>query len=409
MMYRGAAIFIMLCCITATHATMPGDAQRGRYLATLADCAACHSVSKTAPYSGGLKIQTPVGAIFSTNITPDKRTGIGNYSYEDFSRAVREGIGKKGKPLYPAMPYPSFSRIEDQDMLDLYTYFMNDVTPVSLENKKTTLPWPLSIRWPLHFWRWFFTETPENLAQQNADPQWQRGAYLVQGPGHCGACHTPRGLALQEKALNESENGWLSGGKVDTWFAPPLTQDKRTGLGEWSSDDIITFLSTGTNKHATAFGPMAEVVTRSTSQFTDADLAAIARYLKSLSTTPSSPQLKPAVSREALTPGASLYADNCSACHQSAGEGYPGIYPALSGNPAVQSHDPSSVISLLLEGGQPPSLRGGADDDVMPDFSSQLSDEQIADILNYIRNSWGNAAAEVNEKQVSDIRKSLKN
>lgn len=411
MMNSVTAAVVILFSVYAGSASastgIQGDEEHGRYLATLGDCAACHSPSGAASYSGGLQIDTPVGAIFSTNITPDKQTGIGTYSYEDFVRAVREGVGKNGEPLYPAMPYPSFVRITDQDMRDLYAYFMNDVTPVSQENKKNTLSWPFSIRWPLHLWRWMFTDTPAVRASGASETEEARGAYLVQGLAHCGACHTPRGIALQEKAQDETESAWLGGGNVDTWYAPPLRGDKRTGIGEWSKDDLIAFLSTGTNRHSTAFGPMADVVTQSTSQFSDSDLAAVAAYLKGLPAVPSgrSAQHKPAP--DVLASGAGVYSDSCSGCHQDKGEGIEGIYPALSGNPAIQSDDPSSVISLVLKGGKPPSVGGGADDIVMPDFSSQLSDQQIADVLNYIRNSWGNSAANINEKQVTEIRQKV--
>ncbi|MFK3663256.1 c-type cytochrome [Scandinavium sp. NPDC088450] len=406
-----------VCTVTLfSHAALADDEaaiEHGRYLANAADCGACHTVDENKPFAGGLKIASPVGNIYSTNITPDKKTGIGDYSYEDFSRAVRDGIAKDGSVLYPAMPYPSYSRLTDDDVRDLYAYFHNSVQPQQQPNRKTDIPWPLNMRWPLHLWKWAFVSDPAHKPPMK-DPQWARGAYLVQSLGHCGACHTPRGVAFQEKALDQTDSDYLTGGKIDNWFAPDLTGSKVTGLGDWSQQDIVDFLDTGKNARTIAFGPMKEVITKSTHQMTDDDLNAIAIYLKTLRAKNNDPTLKDDPSTaHALTTGdvsatgAKNYVDNCSACHRSDGKGYPNIFPPLAHNTAILSDDPSSVINIILSGGAQPVTESDVTGIVMPDFADQLNNKQIADVATFIRNSWGNHAPPVTESDVKNARENL--
>ena len=211
---------------------------RGEYVARLSDCVACHTTPRGAPFAGGLEMATPMGSIYATNITPDKETGIGRYSLADFDRAVRLGVASDGHRLYPAMPYPSYAKLTQDDVRALYAYFMHAVPAVRQENKHAEIPWPLNMRWPLAMWNAVFSETDSFQPQASKDPQWLRGAYIVQGPGHCGSCHTPRGLAMNEKALDDSSPLYLSGALLDGWYAPSLRGNSNTGLGRWTESDV---------------------------------------------------------------------------------------------------------------------------------------------------------------------------
>ena len=240
--------------------------QRGAYVAVEGDCAACHTAPGGQALAGGLPIATPIGTVFTTNITPDKATGIGSYTYGMFERAVRRGIRPDGDALYPAMPFPSYAHMSDADTQALYAYLMHGVKPVSQPNKPEAISWPLSMRWPLTYWRWAFAPAvTTNAATLSNDAVINRGAYLVEGPEHCGTCHTDRGIGLQELALTPSQGPhYLSGGVVDNYLASDLRGDALTGLGSWSEADIVAFLKTGHNSHGTAFGGMTDVVEDST-------------------------------------------------------------------------------------------------------------------------------------------------
>ncbi len=253
-------------------------------MARAGDCVACHSVPGGKAFAGGLKLGSPVGNIYSTNITPDPETGIGGYSLDDFDRAVRLGVAKDGHRLYPAMPYPSYAKLTDDDVKALYDFFTKEVPPVHQANHANEIPYWLSFRWPLMIWNVIFTDSGTYAAKSGHDAAWNRGAYLVQGLEHCGACHTPRGWAFQEKALDESSAQPILAGRgdLDAWSAPNLHGDLRTGLGQWSQADVAEFLKTGHNKDGTAFGSMLDVVNNSTPYLTDDDINAMAVYLKSL-------------------------------------------------------------------------------------------------------------------------------
>ena len=360
----------------------------GEYLARAGDCVACHSIPGGKAFTGGLKMGTPLGAIYSTNITPDPETGIGRYSLADFDRALRQGIAKDGHRLYPAMPYPSYVKLTDADVAALYGFFMKQVPPVSQANLKNEIPRLLSFRWPLAIWNVFFAPSPSYVAKPDRDAAWNRGAYLVQGLGHCGACHTARGIGLQEKALDESGADYLAGAELDAWYAPGLRGDMRTGLGTWSKDDIVQFLKSGRNRHGTAFGSMADVVNNSTPYLSDSDLNAIAVYLKSL---PARSTQQPVAYNDATTSalrsghapqaGATAYIGACADCHGLDGKGL-GLYmPALAGNPIVLDDNPSSLINLLLNGSNPLVVEGAPDAYRMPQFRLQFSDQDIADVV----------------------------
>ncbi|WP_394516911.1 c-type cytochrome [Pantoea sp. SGAir0175] len=391
--------------------------QRGEYLARAGDCVACHSTAGGKPFAGGLPMVTPIGTIYSTNITPDKATGIGDYSYDDFQKAVRHGVAKNGDTLYPAMPYPSYAVVSDDDMKALYAYFMHGVAPVAQANKESDIPWPLSMRWPLAIWRGLFA--PDVKAFQPAaqeDPALARGRYLVEGLGHCGACHTPRSFTMQEKALNNGQgNDYLAGSSapIDGWTASNLRGDNRDGLGRWSEADLQQFLRYGRNDHTAAFGGMTEVVQHSLQYLSDADISAIARYLKSLGAKDPSQAVfreDDAVARalwkgDDSQPGAGVYVDSCAACHKTDGSGYQRFYPALRGNPVVMAEDPTSLIHIVLVGGTLPGVQGAPTAITMPAFGWRLNDSQVADVVNFIRTSWGNGVqTKVTAKQVAKLR-----
>src|ERR1700722_11116563 len=244
----------------AANQSAPGadSIERGRSLAVAADCTACHTARGGEPFAGGLAIDSPLGAIYSTNITPDHASGIGNFTLDDFDRALRHGIDDEGVTLYPAMPYPAYARMSDEDIAALYDYFMHGVAPVTIHAHAGGIPWPLSIRWPVAIWRKLFAPSPDAPpfdASRYTNPEVARGAYLVQGPGHCGTCHTPRAITLQEKALDTSSNAYLAGGqKIGGWVAVNLRGNAADGLGNWSKEDIVETLRTARNSGQAIIG-----------------------------------------------------------------------------------------------------------------------------------------------------------
>jgi mono/diheme cytochrome c family protein len=390
-----------------------GSSRSGdEYATRAADCVACHSIPGGKAFAGGLKMGTPLGAIYSTNITPDPETGIGGYSLAEFDLAVRQGIAKDGRHLYPAMPYPSYVKLTDADVTALYRFFMKQVPPVRQANLKSEIPAWLGFRWPLAFWNFFFVPSGSYVARPGHDAAWNRGAYLVQGPGHCGACHTPRGIAIQEKALDDSRPNFLAGTELDAWYASSLRGDMRTGLGTWSTSDIGEFLKHGHNRVGTAFGSMADVVNNSTSYLSDGDIYAIADYLKSL---PAMSVQPAAVYDNATTvalrnkpttqPGAAVYTGACASCHGFDAKGFTPYMPALAGNPVVLDDNPSSLVNEVLNGSIPLVAKGTPAAYRMPQFRQQLSDRDIADVITFIRNRWGNQAPAVTSRQVAKLRK----
>jgi mono/diheme cytochrome c family protein len=393
--------------------------RRGEYLARLSDCVACHSTPNGKPFAGGLEMATPMGSIFTTNITPDQKTGIGSYSMADFDRALRHGIAVGGNRLYPAMPYPSYAKFSDDDVRDLYAFFLRDVKPVNQQNKPSEIPWPLNMRWPLAIWNALFTESGpyQHKVPPNADVNqtlWNRGAYIVQGAGHCGSCHTPRSVTMNEKALSESSSLYLSGALLDGWYAPSLRGDANIGIGRWSEEELVQFLKTGRNKHAVVFGSMAEAFNNSTQFMTGDDLKAVAHYLKSLPGDPerdgkpwsydasANEQLK--IEQQLKVPGAQTFAAKCSACHAQDGRGQSQWIPPLAGSTSSMVKEGASSINVTLNGSARIVADGVPDAYRMPPFRNQLSDQEIADVLSFIRTSWGNQGGPVDEKAVKNLR-----
>jgi mono/diheme cytochrome c family protein len=411
-----AAVFLILATGTALAQPDPALVQQGQYLAAAGDCAACHTTIGGKPFAGGLGIASPIGKIYSSNITPDKTDGIGDWTYDDFAKLMRRGITKQGYTVYPAMPFPSYARVSDADMHALYAYFMLGVAPVAQANEKPDIPWPLSMRWPLHVWRWFFAPSPGPFQPEpGQDAATARGAYLVQTLGHCGSCHTPRDFTLQEASLNDVNHpSYLSGGGViDGWVPVNLRGDATTGLGSWSEADIVSFLKTGSNAKTAAFGGMSQVVNESTQYLTDEDLHAIAKYLKTLPAasnaafTYDNSETTALNSGDASRPGAQVYLANCDVCHAANGQGYAHAFPALAGNPVVQGQNPSSLINIVLGGARRPVTAGAPSALVMPTLAWKLNDRQVADVLTFIRSSWGNTAPAVTPDQVASLRKTF--
>jgi mono/diheme cytochrome c family protein len=394
--------------------------EKGRYLADAGDCTACHTAKGGKPFAGGLPIASPIGTLYSSNITPDKVSGIGGYSLDEFDRALRHGIVANGDSLYPAMPYPAYAKVSDDDIRALYAFFMHGVAPVGVINRANDVPWPLSMRWPLAIWRKTFAPDPDAIAfkaDAYKDPEVARGAYLVQGLGHCGSCHTPRALTLQEKALDESSPIYLSGGPViDGWLAVNLRGNPADGLGAWSKEDIVaTLRSARSATHAVLGGAMGDVVVHSTQHLNDGDLQAVAAYLKTLPASErqvSSFKADPATAKalaagEEGSRGAQLYVDNCSACHRTNGQGYERVFPKIAGNSSVLSEDPVSMIRLVLAGSKLPATAAAPSELGMPGFAWRLSDEEVAQLLTFIRSSWGNQAPAVKAEQVKQLRATL--
>lgn len=413
-------------CMSACLSAGAADADdtliaRGEYIARAGDCIACHTAKGGQPFTGGLALGTPIGTVYSTNITPDAKTGIGEYSFEQFDDAVRKGIRKDGSTLYPAMPFPSYATVSEDDMKALFAYFMKGVPAVSQPNKDTDIPWPLSMRFPLASWRWLFAPTPvANTAQVSGDPVISRGAYLVEGLGHCGSCHTPRAITLQEKALNNADGSlFLSGGApIEGWVPKDLRGSSVTGLGRWQEQDIVQFLKTGRNDHTAAFGGMSEVVGHSMQYMSDADLTAIARYLKSLA--PANPDEAIAMPDDGSTArklhdlqldslGARVYADNCMACHRSTGNGYPQTFPALAKNTVLNDPDASSIIQIILTGNTVQTTHTAPTAYSMPAFGWRLADDEVAAVTTFIRQAWGNTGKAVSDDDVARVRKTLSN
>lgn len=387
----------------------PALVARGEYVARLSDCVACHSVPGGRPFAGGLEMATPLGAIHATNVTPDRETGIGNYSLADFDRALRLGVAPGGRRLYPAMPYPSYAKLSDDDVRALYAFFMKDVAPVRQANIKSAIPWPLNMRWPIALWNGVFADTTPYMAKPAQDDLWNRGAYLVQGPGHCGSCHTPRDLAFNEKALDESGKPFLAGALLDGWYAPSLRDDHNTGLGRWSEAEIAQFLKTGRNKHAVVYGSMTEAFNNSTQFMSDDDLAAIASYLKSL---PGDSQrdgaawqyhaVSAAARLDAL--GAHTYVTRCASCHGLDGKGQSEWMPPLAGATSALAKESASAINITLNGSQRVVAAGVPDAYRMPAFREQLTDQQIAEVLTFVRSTWGNQSGAVDTQAVGKLR-----
>jgi mono/diheme cytochrome c family protein len=398
-MHKRALIAAAICTLAAAHAACAQDAiARGRYLAAVGDCTGCHASANGSPYSGGQPLAAGFGTVYSSNITPDRQTGIGNWTQQQFYEAMHDGIRANGAHLYPAFPYAYFTHASRADTDAIYAY-LQSVPPVHALPPANRLLFPFNIRAVVWFWNRMYLDTSAFQSDPSQSAAWNRGAYLINGLGHCGGCHTPKN-ALFGDQMNKA----FTGADLDHWFAANLRPDTLDGLGRWSAPDIVEYLKTGRNRYAAAAGSMQEVVMRSTSHMSDGDLTAIATYLTALPALPGHAVAEPEA--RAMQAGETVFVQSCAICHAPADAGQPPDYPKLSNNPLVNGSDPATVLRIILQGAQSAATANAHTGYSMPAFVA-LSDEEIANVATYIRNAWGNRASAVRREDVRSLRATL--
>ncbi len=374
---------------------------RGKYLAAAGDCISCHTRPGGAPFTGGVGFETPFGSIYSSNITPDDDTGIGKWTAADLRKAMHEGVAPGGKHLFPAFPYTAFTKVSDQDVDAIFAYLRTLKAERYQPPENGIL---FTMRWPMMFWNALFFEPGRYKPDTSKPVEWNTGAYLVEGLGHCSACHSPRNIFQAEVAERAYAGGVImdhvAEGKSRKWSAPNLTPAK-TGLASWPVDELKSYLKTGVSSVAGTFGPMNDVIVNSLSQLTDADVQAMAVYLKAL---PVQEQEGQPVTAEVAQAGKAIYEKRCSECHQSGGDGGLFAGPPLAGSVIVQTADPASLINVILYGPQTPKSVDYGAWETMKLYGDVLSDADVAAVSNYIRGSWGNKAPPVTAAQVAAQR-----
>jgi mono/diheme cytochrome c family protein len=374
---------------------------RGAYLATVGDCAACHTAQGGKPYAGGRALPTPFGDVPAPNLTPDDATGLGQWSFDAFWRALHEGVGRDGHSLYPAFPYTSYTRVSRQDAFALFAY-LKSLPPVRSKTGSPSLRFPYDLDASLATWRALYFRPGEFVPDPRQSAEWNRGAYLVQGLGHCNECHVAR-----DNLGGLPSNETLTGGQIpaQNWYAPDLSTRAHGGLEGWSADDIVALLKTGQSARGAAFGPMADVVMQSTQHMHDDDLRAIATYLQSLPPRPARAAGGNQVEVAGLLDhGDKLYAQQCASCHGKDGQGVAGVYPPLAGNASVTEPTGINAIRIVLLGGFAPTTAAHPRPYSMPPFAQQLNDADVAAVVSYIRHAWGNDALPVQERDVATYR-----
>jgi mono/diheme cytochrome c family protein len=379
---------------------LQSSVEQGRYLATIGNCRTCHTAPGGKAFAGGVRFQTPFGVLYSTNITADRTTGLGSWSFENFYHAMKEGVRPDGSHLYPAFPYDSFAKLTDADIGSLYL-FVKTIEPVAEQPTPNQLKFPYNLRFGLRAWNRLFHDSATYVNNNARSPEWNRGAYLVQGAGHCGACHTPRNVLGAERADLSLTGGVLYDsvrpGKYREWSAVNLTPAK-TGLGGWNVASIARYLKQGQCERAVVHGPMTDVVMNSTRYLTDADAQAIAIYLQSLPVR--SQEHGPAADTQQVKAGEVAYTVHCGTCHLPTGAGDEVLGVTLAGNAIVQAPDPASFINVILYGPHLPPPPFVVDRTRMKDFGKWLSDDEIAALTTYVRTSFGNQAGAVSGQQV---------
>lgn len=402
------AFGVLGLAMPAQAATTPEVERRGEYLTTAGNCISCHTSDNGRALAGGLAFETSFGTVYSTNITPEAETGIGQWSLEEFSVAMRRGERPNGEHLYPVFPYTSFTNISDEDIAAIYAY-LKTVAPVKSSPPQNDLDFPYNQRWALGIWKFLFFNEGRFAPQSTQSAQWNRGAYLVEGLGHCGECHTPRNfLGGSDAALAMTGGTYLDRveGKLSAWSASNLTS-AGSGLAMWSEEDIAGYLKLGFSHRAGVFGPMNNVVVNSTRHLSADDVGAIAVYLKSLPA--NSRESGDAASEEVLRAGSIQYDIHCGTCHLPTGEGSPETGPPMLGSPVVLDTDPSSLINITLYGAQLPAVAPSTEWQArgwkrMEPYANKLSDEQVAALLSYMRSAWGHEAGAVSKEQVAAQR-----
>ncbi|HVI54776.1 MAG TPA: cytochrome c [Luteibacter sp.] len=374
---------------------------RGRYLTLAGDCASCHTARNGQSFAGGHVVPTPFGAIMAPNLTADRETGLGGWTADDFYRAMHSGKSHDDTSLYPAFPFTSYTKVTRADTDAIFAY-LKTLPPVKLANTEPALRWPYSMRSLLGSWRMLYFDEGEYRPDPKRSPAWNRGAYLVQGLGHCNECHSGRntfGAMVTEP--------FLPGGliPVQNWYAPDLSMGPNGGLSGWSEADVVALLKTGRSRKGSAFGPMADVVIQSTQHLDDSDLAAMATYLKSLPERPPPRQRESAADAADLAKtGQKVYADQCAGCHAADGRGKGEAYPPLDGNSSVVEPTGINAIRIVLSGGFAPATAGNPRPYSMPPFSQTLSDDDAAAVVTYIRQAWSNKAPSVSPNDVRAYR-----
>lgn len=379
---------------------------RGAYLARAGNCMLCHTERGGAAYAGGRPVETPFGTVFASNLTPDAQTGIGRWSAGHFRRALHEGRSRDGRLLYPVFPYTHTTKVTGADADALFDY-LRSLPPVYKPNRQHRLRWPYDTQAALGVWRLLYFRSGKFEPDPARTPEWNRGAYLVQGLGHCSACHSARNMLGATSDVMD-----LSGGLIpmQNWYAPSLASAGEAGVADWTVEDIARLLATGSSPRGTVLGPMAEVVLHSTQHLEPADVRAMAVYLKSLPPVPADtdPRELPTAATSVLDRGGRIYENHCASCHGEQGQGVPGAYPRLAGNRAVTMAATSNLVQVVLHGGFPPATRGNPRPFGMPPFATTLSDADVAAVITYIRSSWNNRAAPVTELGVAQQRSNLR-
>ncbi len=375
---------------------------RGAYLVQVGNCASCHTERGGVAFAGGRPIETPFGTVYSTNLTPDPQAGLGAWSRHDFWRALHDGRSRDGRLLTPAFPFPNYTVVARADADAMYDY-LRSLPAAAQPNRPHRLRWPYRTQPALALWRALYFERAPRLEQPPAAGR-ERGEYLVQGLGHCSACHAPR------NALGASANLMdLSGGLIpmQNWYAPSLASPAEAGVAHWPLAEIERLLATGVSASGTVLGPMAEAVLHSTQHLAPADLRAMAQFLQSLPPAPApGGDAAAPPPPEVAARGAKLYERDCAACHGARGEGVAGAYPALAGNRAVTLPVTANLVQVVLHGGFAPATAGNPRPFGMPPFATLLGDADVAAVLTHIRTSWGNRAAPVAPVDVSRQRDS---
>ncbi|HEY8385822.1 MAG TPA: cytochrome c [Porticoccaceae bacterium] len=380
------------------------SAEAGRYLAIAGNCASCHTVDGGSRYAGGRQFHTPFGILYSTNITPDSETGIGNWSFEDFYRSMKYGVRPNGEHLYPAFPFTSFAKMTDEDIASLYLYIQS-LEPVRNPARENELRFPFNQRSMLAGWKVLFHDSSTYTPDEQKSAEWNRGAYLVEGVAHCGACHTPRNaMGAERKDLALTGGVYMDKVKLGgyrQWSAVNLTPSE-TGLGDWTREDIVEYLRTGQNAHTVIHGPMNKVVMDSTHHMTEEDRVAIATYLKGI---PANAQpTGPAPDEDSIAAGKTVYTVHCGSCHLPTGLGDSTLGVPLVKNSIVQAADPSTLLNVILYGPEVPPPPFLSDRSRMKMYGKRLSDEDIANVANYLRASFGHGAGRVTPDQVKRQR-----
>ena len=377
-----------------TQPAAPEDPQvaLGRYLATAGDCEGCHDRPGGPPYAGGLPLPTPFGTIYSANLTRDRASGIGAWTADDFWNAMHKGVDRDGAHLYPAFPYPYFTHITRAESDALYAY-LRTIAPVRYDPPPNRLPFPFNIRLLVGVWNLLYFKADDHPQTAN------RGQHLVEGLGHCGACHTPKTFLGGDKTEHA-----LEGGNLDNWAAPAIDADPRRGLGAWSSAEVAEYLKTGRNARASASASMADVVTHSTSQMAEADLTAMADYLRGRPSHAAAVDAAARPDARVMAAGEAIYVDQCATCHAVDGKAQPGLFPPLPGAGVTQSTDPTTVIRFILSGAQTVATDAKPTPFAMPSFGWKLNDAEVAAVATYVRNSWGNVAPAVKASDVGRLR-----